>query len=227
MKNTVNRYSDAELEEFRQLIDKKLSKARLELEDMEAQINEITENTEDDFGTDWMDDSSTASELDMLYNMANRQRKYIQDLDSALIRIKNKTYGICTVTGELIDKKRLLAVPTTTKSMNAKLSESKPSGGGAPASKQAVPDEDNDGEEKPKETAPRTPKVITKVIRKPSPGQASKPKPADDDDLDDIWPADIAANIGSDEEESNDSEAEDDDIDFDNFASDDDGGDEY
>ena len=132
-----------------------------------------------------MDDSSTASELDMLYNMANRQRKYIQDLDSALIRIKNKTYGICTVTGELIDKKRLLAVPTTTKSMNAKLSESKPSGGGAPASKQAVPDEDNDGEEKPKETAPRTPKVITKVIRKPSPGQASKPKPADDDDLDD------------------------------------------
>ncbi len=226
MKNTVNRYSDAELEEFRLLIDTKLSKARLELSDMETQINEITENTEDDFGTDWMDDSSTASELDMLYNMANRQRKFIQDLDSALIRIKNKTYGICTVTGELIDKKRLLAVPTTTKSMNAKLSETKPAPGAPTPSRTGMEDE-MEPEEKPKESAPRTPKVITKVIRKPTPGQGTKPKAAEEDDLEDIWPADIAANI-NDEDDAEESES-DEDIDFDNFASEDDGGggDEY
>lgn len=226
MKNTVNRYSDAELEEFRLLIDTKLSKARHELGDMETQINEITENTEDDFGTDWMDDSSTASELDMLYNMANRQRKFIQDLDSALVRIKNKTYGICTVTGELIDKKRLLAVPTTTKSMNAKLSETKPAPG-APTPTRTGLEDDLEPEEKPKESAPRTPKVITKVIRKPTPGQGPKPKAAEEDDLEDIWPADIAANIPDEEEEEE--TDNDEDIDFDNFASDDDGGggDEY
>jgi RNA polymerase-binding transcription factor DksA len=67
-----------------------------------------------------MDDSSMNAELDMLNNMAIRQRKYIKELENASIRIQNKVYGICMISGDLIDKRRLTAVPTTTKSLAAK-----------------------------------------------------------------------------------------------------------
>lgn len=159
MEPTVNRYSDAELEEFRQIIVDKLEKARTELEDLRKQVLEITENAEGDFGSDWMDDSSIANDLELLNEMAIRQRKYIQDLENALVRIKNKTYGICVITGQLIDKKRLMAVPTTTKSIAAKLDD-KP--------KTAIPTEDLPHPRREPSAESPGPKIITKIIRKPT-----------------------------------------------------------
>lgn len=117
--NTL-RYSDQELATFQQLIDAKLAKAKAQLQQMQSQIIEATQNSSDAHGADWMDDSSMNAELDMLNNMAIRQRKYLKELENALVRIKNKVYGICIITGNLIDKRRLLAVPTTTKSVAAK-----------------------------------------------------------------------------------------------------------
>lgn len=177
MEPTVNRYPDTELEEFRQIIVSKLETAKIELEDLRKQVLEITENAEGDFGSDWMDDSSIANDLELLNEMAIRQRKYIQDLENALVRIKNKTYGICVVTGQLIDKKRLMAVPTTTKSIAAKLEDNK--------SKVTIAPEDlPPRRELPTETA--VPKIITKIIRKPTASEKSGGKKDVDDFLDDI-----------------------------------------
>lgn len=114
------RYSDAELEEFRVVVEKKLELATEQLESLKEQILEMSEKTGDDHGGDWVDDSSINNDMEMLNNMAIRQKKYVQDLNNALLRINNKAYGICVITGELIDKRRLMAVPTTTKSLSAK-----------------------------------------------------------------------------------------------------------
>lgn len=119
-KDRFARYSDEELEEFRVLIEKKIAQTTEQLESLQSQILEISENTGDEHGGDWVDDSSINNDMEMLNNMAIRQRKYLQDLTNAEMRIKNKVYGICVITGELIDKRRLLAVPTTTKSLTAK-----------------------------------------------------------------------------------------------------------
>ena len=121
------RYSDAELEEFRQIIDKRLQKAQKVIEELRAQIMELTENVSDEHGGDWIDDSSINNEVEMLYDMMSRQQRYLNDLEHALIRIRNRTYGICSITGTLIDKRRLLAVPTTTKSLSAKITQQQPS----------------------------------------------------------------------------------------------------
>ncbi len=118
-KNTT-RYPDSELQEFKVLLETKLEHSKTQLEELKKQIIETSENTGDDYGGDWVDDSSNSTNMDMLNNMALRQQKYIQELTNALMRIENKVYGICVVTGELIDKRRLLAVPTTTKSLDAK-----------------------------------------------------------------------------------------------------------
>lgn len=176
MANTVVRYSDAELEEFKELIESKLEKAQVQLSSLQEQILEIAENSGDDHGVDWMDDSSTGSDVEMLNNMAIRQRRYIQDLQNALIRIRNKVYGICTVTGELIDKKRLRAVPTTTKSLAAKTQP--------PVSTRPVGTPDDDEDEEPKRKTPKPPKnkVITRVIRKSTAAKPAKPVDLDDDD---------------------------------------------
>jgi RNA polymerase-binding transcription factor DksA len=186
MSNSVVRYSDEELADFKALIEKKLENAREQLRSLQEQILEITENTSDEHGGDWMDDSSINNDVEMLNNMAIRQRRYIKDLENALIRIRNKTYGICTVTGELIDKKRLLAVPTTTKSLLAKTQEQS----------QAAPERKPPPPERPATPTPSsTKKVITRVIRK-SPAKPAPPKPGtfDDDDeefsLDDFYDED-------------------------------------
>ena len=118
----VRRYSDEALAEFKVIVEQKLQNAQEQLQKLQLQILEVTENTADEYGGDWVDDSSVNNEMEMLNNMAIRQRKYVQDLQNALLRIKNKTYGICVVTGELIDRRRLMAVPTTTKSLEAKSS---------------------------------------------------------------------------------------------------------
>ena len=188
MANTVVRYSDAELEEFKLLIESKLEKAQTQLSSLQEQILEIAENSGDDHGVDWMDDSSTGSDVEMLNNMAIRQRRYIQDLQNALIRIRNKAYGICTITGELIDKKRLKAVPTTTKSLAAKVQP--------PVSTRSVTTSDDDEEEQPRRKSPKPVKnkVITRVIRKSSTTKPVKPVDLDDDedyDVDDVYDDDM------------------------------------
>lgn len=194
---STKRYSDTELEEFRVLIQGKLDTAREQLEQLQSQIFEITENSDDEYGSDWMDDSSINNEIEILNDMAIRQRKYIQDLENALVRIKNKTYGICVVSGELIDKKRLLAVPTTTKSIAAKNAEQTVAPAPKPSSSSSLDagmeemSEDSDlGESSPapKKSRPTTPIIIDKVIRKSPTSNAPKkpapPKEEDDDDFD-------------------------------------------
>ena len=168
------RYSDEKLDAFKFLIDKKLLEAQEQLENLQAQIIEISENTDDEFGTDWMDDSSTSGNLEMLNNMAIRQRKFILDLQNALLRIKNKTYGICNITGTLIAEERLRAVPTTTKSIVAKDTPASAAGRVTSATKPA---------NKPKKKEEETKKIITKVIKNNN-TTAPKPKAVyDEDDL--------------------------------------------
>ena len=180
--NVTSRYSDEELEEFRQIILKVYQTAKAELEDLRSQIVDLSESMESDFGTDYIDDSSAVNELELMNNMAIRKRNYIQDLENAMIRVKNKTYGICSVTGELIAKKRLLAVPTTTKSVEGKeilagLADPKQ------RKKVEAEDEDEDEDEPKKKRKPTPRKVITTVVKRAAPG---KPRPIlDDDDEDD------------------------------------------
>jgi RNA polymerase-binding transcription factor DksA len=118
------RYSDDELKEFESLINKKLDKAR-----EEYKILKDTLNRNNDEGTDAtsggntkvLEDGAETAEKENLSQLAARQQKYITNLENALIRIKNGTYGICSVTGKLISKERLIAVPHTTQSIEAKM----------------------------------------------------------------------------------------------------------
>lgn len=121
--NVRTRYSDQELAEFQLIVEDRLEKAVTQLESIKEQILETTENTGDEHGGDWVDDSGFNSDMELLNTMAIRQRKYIQDLNNALVRIRNKTYGICVISGTLIPKERLKAVPTTTKSLVVKTEE--------------------------------------------------------------------------------------------------------
>lgn len=116
------RYNDKELEEFKGLINKKLEDARKEL----ISLQEVITNS-DDHGTDdtavsikLMEDGSDSLAKEEASALAIRQKKFIEQLENALIRIENKTYGICRVTGKLIPKERLRAVPHTTQSIEAK-----------------------------------------------------------------------------------------------------------
>lgn len=177
--NGTVRYSDPELAEFQEIILSKLDQAKEQLQTMQEQILDITENSGDEHGGDWMDDSSINNEVEMLNTMAIRQRKYIKDLENALIRIRNKTYGICVVTGDLIDKRRLLAVPTTTKSLTAKNEERRI------AEEKIVMGPTKTPYVKKEQQKQAEPKIITKVIKK----SGGSPKPAtpkieEDDDLD-------------------------------------------
>jgi RNA polymerase-binding transcription factor DksA len=184
--SVTTRYSDEELKEFKDIIDAKLDKARSQYASLKEQLKDITENNNDDFAKDITDFSSIQTEVEMLNNMANHQRKYIQDLENALIRINNKSYGICVVSGELIDKKRLMAVPTTTKSVTAKtLSEMKDIQMPKERSR-GFDDLDEAEDDKPARKAePKKPVIITKVIKKPSASKAAAE--IDDDDLDKIF----------------------------------------
>lgn len=114
------RYSDEDLQEFKVLIDDKLVKAQEELDFTQQQIAELNENGFNQQGGDWYDDSTAHTDLELLQRMAQRQQRHIQDLRNALLRIHNKTYGVCSVTGQLIDKQRLRLVPHATKSIDGK-----------------------------------------------------------------------------------------------------------
>ena len=112
------KYSDSELVEFETLIDEKLSKANEQLAYYMNQIQELSDN--DDSKLKGLDDGISSVETERLYTMAARQKKLIQHLDNAKLRIKNKVYGICRDSGKLISKKRLMAVPHATLSIEAK-----------------------------------------------------------------------------------------------------------
>lgn len=114
------RYSDEELQEFKVLIEEKIAKAQEELDFTNQQIAELNENGFNQQGGDWYDDSTAHTDLELLQRMAARQQRHVQDLKNALLRIHNKTYGICIVTGQLIDKQRLRLVPHATKSIDGK-----------------------------------------------------------------------------------------------------------
>ena len=117
------RYTDSELQEFEQLIDEKIEKAREQLEYYLNQIQEFGESQ--DAKQKNLDDGTTTAETERLYTLASRQRKLIQHLDNAKLRVKNKVYGVCRVTGKLISKERLRAVPHATLSIDAKQNMSK------------------------------------------------------------------------------------------------------
>lgn len=121
------RYSDIELKEFEAIILSKLGKANNELKHLKNSLSRSN-----DTGTDStsgsikvLEDGADSIEKENLSQLAARQQKFITNLENALIRIKNGTYGICIKTGKLIGKKRLRAVPHTTLSIEAKLEQSK------------------------------------------------------------------------------------------------------
>ncbi|MFN5640981.1 MAG: TraR/DksA family transcriptional regulator [Sphingobacteriales bacterium] len=117
------RYSDAELQEFRELIQRKLEAAKKELTFLNGIISRKDEMSGDDSDSRYMtmEDGSLSMEREQLNQMASRQIDFIEKLEKALVRIENKTYGICRETGVLIDKARLRAVPHATLSMDAKM----------------------------------------------------------------------------------------------------------
>lgn len=118
------RYSDEELKEFETLIIKKLNKAKDEFKILKDTLNRANdEGTDSTSGgnTKVLEDGAETAEKENLSQLAARQLKYITNLENALVRIKNGTYGICSVTGKLISKERLLAVPHTTQSIEAKM----------------------------------------------------------------------------------------------------------
>jgi RNA polymerase-binding transcription factor DksA len=116
------RYSDIELSEFRDLITKKLDSAKKELAYLQGLITRRDEMGGDETDNRYMtmEDGSMSMEREQLSQMASRQITFIDHLEKAMMRIENKTYGICRVTGKLIDKARLKAVPHATLSIEAK-----------------------------------------------------------------------------------------------------------
>jgi|SRR5579863_7682389 len=116
------RYSDSELTEFRELITKKLDSAKKELAYLQGLITRRDEMGGDETDNRYMtmEDGSMSMEREQLSQMASRQITFIDHLEKAMMRIENKTYGICRVTGKLIDKARLKAVPHATLSIEAK-----------------------------------------------------------------------------------------------------------
>ena len=112
------RYSDEELQEFDLLIDEQLDQAKQQLQFYVDQIDEVSQS--DDAKQKGLDDGTTTAETERLHTLAARQRKLIQHLENAKMRIQNKVYGICRETGKLISKERLRAVPHATLSIAAK-----------------------------------------------------------------------------------------------------------
>lgn len=182
---TAKRYSDEDLAEFKTLIDKKLATASSEIEFLQEQIRGLEEQNGDEESGDSADQSTYFSEVDRLQGMLTRQQEFAMGLERALTRIVNKTYGICTVTGDLISKERLRLVPHTTKSVRGKEMQASGDTGSKPV-------EEVQEARKRKKTKESQPRIITKVIRK-----SNGPKPeipleeedfydnSDDIDLDD------------------------------------------
>ncbi|WP_277632757.1 TraR/DksA family transcriptional regulator [Avrilella dinanensis] len=123
--NTKVRYSDADLAEFKELILQKIEKAQTDLELIKSAYTNDSNNGTDDTSPTFkaFEEGSETMSKEANSALAIRQEKFIRDLKNALIRIENKTYGICRVTGKLIEKERLKLVPHATLSMEAKLQQ--------------------------------------------------------------------------------------------------------
>ena len=121
------RYSDEELEEFRAIINEKLRLARRDYDAMMRQLMNADGNDVDDTSPTYkaLEEGSLTQSKEELVQLANRQQKFIQGLEAAIIRIENKTYGIDRITGELIPKERLRAVPHATLSVASKIARNK------------------------------------------------------------------------------------------------------
>ncbi len=121
-----NRYSDAELAEFKELIEKKIADANNDLVGLKGSLSHKDDNGTDDTSHSFnmMEDGSGTLSREEIAQLAVRQEKFIKHLENALIRIENKTYGICRETGKLIQKERLKAVPHATLSIEAKQAQS-------------------------------------------------------------------------------------------------------
>lgn len=119
------RYNDDELLMFKKLIIGKIEVAKKELNNLQAFLNNSNEHGTDDTASSFkmLEDGSDTLAKEEAGQLAARQRKFIEQLENALVRIENKSYGICRVTGKLIPKERLMAVPHTTQSIEAKVQQ--------------------------------------------------------------------------------------------------------
>jgi DnaK suppressor protein len=117
-----NRYSDAELEEFREIINEKLQKAKEDYDVLKGTLMNTDGNDVSDTSPTFkvLEEGAATLSKEEAGRLAQRQMKFIQNLQAALVRIENKTYGICRETGKLIPKERLRAVPHATLSIEAK-----------------------------------------------------------------------------------------------------------
>ncbi len=119
-----SKYGDSELQQFRELINTKITAARAELQELAGSLNASNSNGDEAaIAGKTLEDGSATQEKEQINQLAARQKKFIEQLEAALTRIENKTYGICRTTGKLIPKERLRAVPHTTQSMEAKLKQ--------------------------------------------------------------------------------------------------------
>jgi RNA polymerase-binding protein DksA len=122
-KDRISPYNDEELEYFREIILKKRDEAEQELNALQSTLRESMENSSDEsaYSFHMADAGTDAQEREKTYMLFNRTKKFIRYLDDALVRINNKTYCVCKVTGKKIAKGRLEAVPHTQLSIEAKL----------------------------------------------------------------------------------------------------------
>lgn len=121
IENTV-RYSDSDLQEFKEIILKKIARAEEDLALLESSYKNNADNGTDDTSPSFksFEEGSDTMSKEANVQLAIRQEKFIRDLKNALLRIENKTYGVCRVTGKLIQKERLKLVPHATLSIEAK-----------------------------------------------------------------------------------------------------------
>src|ERR1700760_1102854 len=118
------KYNDQQLAEFKLLIEEKIRNARTELNELADSLSQAGSNGDDAaIAGKTLEDGSATLEKEQINQLAARQKKFIEQLEAALLRIQNKTYGICRGTGKLIPAERLRAVPHTTLSMEAKLKQ--------------------------------------------------------------------------------------------------------
>ncbi len=122
MSKTKVRYSDKELIEFKKLINGKLEEAHNDLTGLKSSLSHSDDHGTEDTSPSFkiMEDGSTTLTREEVAQLAARQEKFVQHLENALVRIQNKTYGICRASGKLIPKERLRAVPHATLTIDAK-----------------------------------------------------------------------------------------------------------
>lgn len=122
MEKEKTRYNDEELEEFKNLIQSKLDRAKDEFKTLQGQLKSGNENGTDSTNNNYLtlDDGAETAEKEKINQLAAHQLKFIKSLEAAMVRIHNKTYGICKTTGKLIPAERLRVVPHTTETVEAK-----------------------------------------------------------------------------------------------------------